>query len=315
MIVGAPLSLAEFGHARDFSLPAEYETLGIQGSAYSNSGVAGLQGPDAVRVNPALLVLDREYSFSAAYNWVERGRDFYQLGVVDGTTSQMAAGVLFTGMRDSYEAGSLIPERDSPVIKRASLGVAYPFSRLALGLAGHYVEGIEESGLSDRVVKGVSLGVGAVAFLTPSLRMGLAIENLNNDKTERFSPQTLRAGLYWNVFPEQWQIFVDYRQRQRLAELEGPIDPIPGVAVDPSELKGFTETEKMLLAGFDIRVYNILKIVTSYGHAVSNDGRRSLAASIGIDQQGFGLNYTVARPYLDRDEMVSSLSLTILLKI
>ena len=56
-----------------------------------NTGAAQVTGVDAVYVNPALLVLDREYSVTASYHWPTDGRDYYRLGVVDGKTSKYAA--------------------------------------------------------------------------------------------------------------------------------------------------------------------------------------------------------------------------------
>jgi len=303
------------GQQRDLSLPAEFEALGDRGLGLNNMGTAGLLGPAAIRVNPALLAFDREYSLSGAYNWAPRGRNFYQLGVVDGSTAAFSAGILYTGFQDAYQASAFLSDRDSPVHKRASLGVAYPLANFALGFSGHYVEGVEEDGFGSRVIKSVALGTGIVGFLSPALRFGLSVENLNNRRIQVYAPTIYRAGLDWAPFGDDIHFLLDYRQRQRIAELEGEIRVFPGSQIDPSQLAGFDDPERMLFASGLVRLYNVLRVTASYGHAVSSDERRSLAASIGLYQQGFSLSYSIARPYLDRTDQINSVSVTMLMKI
>lgn len=309
------LSMSAHAQERDLRLPAEFEALSDRGLGLNNMATAGLQGPGSIRVNPSLLALEREYSVSASYNWTPTGRDFYQLGVVDGSTANFAAGLLYTGFQDSYEHGAFLMQRDSPVLKRASLGLAYPLAKFAIGMSGNYVETRLDEGFESRVVKSVALGGGMVAFLNPSLRIGAAVENLNNRRIQTVAPTTYRIGLDWAPFGEDAHFYFDYRHRQRVTELEGPVSAIPGLPLDPSELAGFSDPERMLFAGALLRIYGVVRATASYGHALSSDDRRSLAASIGLQQQGFSISYSIARPYLDRSEQLNSLSLTMLLNI
>ncbi|MFW7378274.1 MAG: hypothetical protein ACOH5I_05675 [Oligoflexus sp.] len=303
------------GQERDLSLPAEFEAIGDRGLGLNNMATAGLPGPGATRINPALLAFDREYTVSGAYHWAPTGRDFYQLGVVDGSTANFSAGILYTGFQDSYRRSDFLSERDSPAQKRASLGIAFPLAQVSLGLAGHYVEAEEEDGFQAKGVKSVALGVGVAGLLTPTLRFGLSVENINNRRIAAFAPRIYRAGLDWAPFGDDYHFFLDYRQRERIDELEGAINPIPGLPLDPAQLAGYDEPEQMAFAGAQVSMYNVLRMTASYGHAFSSDERRSLAASVGLFQKGFSLTYSIARPYLDRKDQLNAISLTMLMKM
>ena len=116
---------------RDFRLPDEYELAGTSSSAVLNTGAAVAGGVDAIRVNPALLALKKTYSVSAGYLWPTSGREIYRLGVVDSTTSKYAAAFSYLGFKggnDPLETST----RDSQVLKRGSVAVAYPLQRVAI---------------------------------------------------------------------------------------------------------------------------------------------------------------------------------------
>ncbi|MEI6399609.1 MAG: hypothetical protein WCO71_12645 [Pseudomonadota bacterium] len=86
------------------AVPEEYESTGGQSLAFGGSVATGLGGASAIRANPALMALEKEYSINGAYHWPTAGRDFYQVGVVDGKTSPIAAGFTYTGAQDNINS-------------------------------------------------------------------------------------------------------------------------------------------------------------------------------------------------------------------
>src|SRR5262245_51440873 len=62
-------------------IPAEYESTSALGVAMNNGGYAANDPHAAVRANPALLSLEKQYSVSAGYHWPQSGREFYQASV------------------------------------------------------------------------------------------------------------------------------------------------------------------------------------------------------------------------------------------
>ncbi|SME90843.1 hypothetical protein [Pseudobacteriovorax antillogorgiicola] len=315
-LMGA-LSSPCHGVERDFRIPDEYELAGSSTLGVMNAGVAQATGIDAIYINPALLVLDREYSVSASYHWPTEGRDYYRLGIVDGKTSQYAAGASYVGFQGDANDSFVDPlSRDSRVLKRASLGVAYPFRWFAVGIAGYYVEGLEPELEQQKVVDGLSLGVGAVAYLARSLRVGLSAQNLNNDKVQAFAPRFYKAGLSWDMIENLVSLHADYRQRERVKDFEGSLVAIPGLELDESSLKGLQSPEKMVFLGGKATVYNLLKVATNFGTTVGDDERRSsIAGSIGVYQKDYSFVYTVSQPHMNYSDLQSALTLQVFMKI
>lgn len=307
--------LASNAYSRDRSLPAELETIGDRLVGLNNGGVADPLGAGAVRINPAHLALEKSYKLSASYIWPGRGRNLYQIGVVDATSSTLAAGLLYTGFNDPYRSDDFLLRKDTPVNKRISLGFAYALSRLALGLSGNYVELNQEEAFSLVKTNRISLSLGLLFAWSESVRVGVSIENLRNEGIESVAPLTYRLGLSWNPVESDFQMYFDYKRRERIAALEGPLRLPEGVEANASDLFGYTSAEQMLILGLSYKFWSLLRPQISYAKAVSADNRESLAASLILEQDAFNFSYSWSKPYMKRKEQVSSLSLEMLLKI
>ena len=318
-IVGLSLlsqGVANASEKRDLRLPDEYELAGSSALGILNTGAAGASGVNAIQVNPALLVLNREYSVTASYHWPTEGRDLYRIGVVDGTTSRYAAAASVVGFQGDAEDSLAILGRDSRVLRRASLGVAYPFKWFALGGSLNYVEGLEPALGYQTVKDGLSLGVGAVAFLARSLKLGISAQNLNNSKVENFAPKYLKAGLSWTVVEKLLSFNLDYRERDRISLIEGSLSPIPGLDLDQQELKGLDGKEKMVFVGTKATVYNLMKFAANYGRSLEEeDERAAMSASLGVYQNQYSFVYTVSRPHMDYSDLQTALTLQVFMKI
>lgn len=286
-------------------IPNEYETVGGYTLGMNNSGVAATGGTSAVRVNPGMLPLEQQYGVVAGYYWPTSGRDFYNAGIVDTKTSSVSAGVNYTGFSKDYD--SEIIETDSPVKQRLSLAFAKSFSRISAGLAGHYVVANEENGLEKaKKVDGIGIGFGVAGLLTPTLRFGASVENMANDKIKNYAPQTIRGGVAYLFGKGQASAHLDYRERERVDQFEGDYKPVPGIPVD----KGFHDPERMLIASFSAKVYDVLRLLAAYGASITaEDDRQTLSGGIAIVNNAMVINYNIAKPYLKESKIQHGLSL------
>ena len=290
-------------------IPDEYEAVGGPATGLGNTGAAALGGISGVRINPAILPLEDQYSVNAGYNWPTSGRDFYQLGIVDTTTSKsIAAGVSYTGFSDEYQKDAI--ERigtDAPIHRRATLALAHAFDKFSIGLSGQFVAGYNEAG---EVLKGTGMGLGVAALLTPTIRLGAAGENLSNRKIDSIAPRTLRAGMAYLTLGGSVSLNLDYRQRMRVAAFEGelPLLLVDDVSADVP----YTDEERMVFGSFTAKIYDVLRLMGAYGQAVSSDKRRTLAGGVGLVHQGFSLSYNVIRPYLPSLKTHSAVQLSLM---
>ena len=316
MLLSLSTEAAVANESRLIRLPSEYEATDERALGLNNMGTAGIDSYAAIRINPALLILNRSYNFGAAYHWpIADARQYYQLGLVDGTTSKLVAGASYTGFADNYKTGNLYLATDSPIVKRASLGVAYPLRSLAIGLSAHYIEANQDTGLTTTVVeKGLTLGFGVLGYITNRLRFGLSVENVNNENVKTYAPRVFRGGLNWLALGDQAEVFLDWRQRQRVSAVEGEL-PTIALTQGMEQSHGFQDQESMGFVGGRLKFYDVLQLSLSYGHAIDESERRSLASGLSIVNQGFAFTYSVARPYLESTDIHSSLGLTLVLKI
>ena len=323
-LVGASLTSMMIGTASyggeggpDRRIPDEYEAVGGHAMGLGNNGVAALGGFSAVRVNPAILPLETQYSVNAGYSWPTSGRNFYQMGVVDSKTSEaLAAGFSYTGFMDPYEKDrstrtETYGDYDSPINRRATVALAHAFQKFSLGMSGQFIAAYDPNdSTGKKMVKGTGLGFGMAALLTPVLRLGASGENVVNRNIEDYSPQTLRAGLAFLTLGGNVSLHGDYRQRQRVS-FELPDLPILG---QPEE-KPFPDQEKMVFASFSVKMYDVLRIIGAYGQAVSSDKRRTLAGGIGIVHDGFALTYDVIQPHLGFAKLHNSVNLSLMMSM
>src|SRR5690606_16813666 len=123
-------------------------------------------GISAVKLNPGLLPLQKEYAVSAGYNWPTSGREFFQAGVIDSQSSDIAAGFLYTGFGEDYGEDPTVQGKDARTQRRASLALAMPLKKLSIGISGQYVEAIADP-VTGTEVKGTTIGFGMAGYIVP----------------------------------------------------------------------------------------------------------------------------------------------------
>lgn len=289
-------------------IPDEYESTGGHGLALGDAGVAVASGVAAVRLNPAMLPLEKQYSVGADYHWPSRGREFYQAGIVDSKTSTTAAGVTYTGFMDDYEGKRSEEISDSPVIRRFALGLGQSFGRMSLGATGEFVEAFDKTDptkIDQARVKGTTFGLGAASLITPTVRIGANVENLANRKVRDYAPRTIRLGGAYLMAGGNVTAHLDYRHRDRLTRFESaPVVPVAlrpsedGNSYNDSEEATELKPEQMLIASFSARVYDYLRLLGAYGQALTDD-RKSLSGGVALVNNKFALSYAASRPYMD----------------
>jgi hypothetical protein len=308
LLSGPLANLTTCALASDLSLvgqiPDEYESTSGHGIAMNNAGYASNDGASAIRANPALLALQKQYTVTAGYHWPTVGRDYYQAAVVDSQTSPVAAGVSYTGFSTDYEyfrENNQASLYDSPLIRRGALGVAQSFGRLALGVGGVFVE--SRPTWSDRVrqtredqnIRGVGLNLGLAAPLSTELSLGASVENVSNNKIKEYAPRTIRAGMAYS-FTKMVVGFLDLRQRDRVAAFESSKKIDPDQVESPSTPDALAP-ERLVIASFSAHLQDVLRLVGSYAQSLTDD-RRSLAGGLAVVSKNFSLSYTVAQPYM-----------------
>ncbi len=254
-------------------------------------------GVAAVVLNPAMVALARDYRISLGYNWPATGRGFYQVGIVDGKTAKIAAGVLYTGFHEKFDGhGFLHTELDSPIERRGSVALSGMLGKIALGVSGQYIEGFQfneavhglpaltstthryDSTTYDKHT-GITAGLGAAIALTPTLRVGAAVNNLANRKVRDFAPRTIRAGVAWLVTPRgDIAVHLDYRERQRVALFE----------------QGRSEPERRAIASCSVRVYDAVRVLAAYGQSLV-DKSGEFAAGLTLVNNKVSLSYGFRR--------------------
>ncbi len=281
-------------------LPDEYESVGDHVLGLGNAGMAAAAGIASVRLNPAMLAMEPVYTVSGGYHWPRNGRDFYQVGILDSKTSSLAAGMSYTGFADTYNSAdaAMAEQLDSPVVRRASVGIAQAFKSLSIGLAGHFVEGVPLTAPTDPLVKGWGLGLGVASLLTPTIRVGASAENLANAKIAEYAPRTLRAGVAWIFGGGDVTAHLDFRQRDRIRSLEaGFAEPMTFGVNDSAAAASepVLKPEQMVIGSFSARVYDVVRILGAYGQSANSDGRRLLAGGIAIVNNQVSISYGASR--------------------
>ena len=281
------------------SIPDEYRASGGYSIGLSHAAMVADNGVAAVELNPAMIALARDYRVSLGYNWPATGRGFYQVGIVDGKTAKIAAGVLYTGFHEKFDGhGFLHTELDSPIKQRGRVAMSGMLGKIALGVSGQYVEGYQFTenvhGLpaltSDKYRygstahdkrTGITAGLGAAIALTPTLRLGAAINNLANRKVRDFAPRTIRAGAAWFATPQgDIAVHLDYYERERVALFE----------------QGQHTPERLAIASCSVRVYDVVRILAAYGQSLV-DKSGEFAAGLTLVNDNISLSYGFRRPW------------------
>jgi hypothetical protein len=295
-------------------IPDEYETASGTALALSNAGVASAEPHAAVRLNPALLSMDKKYTVSGGYHWPSAGREFFQASIVDAKTSPLAAGLSYTGYTDNYvysnEKGrGDDPETilDSPVIRRGFVGFGQAFKDIAIGAGATYVEAnpvmtSEAYENGDSRIKGVGLNVGLAGAFGPALRYGMSAENLTNKKISEYSPKTYRGGVSYALNPKII-VNLDYRQRERVLQFEA----LPATSLEEND-KLMKNPEQLVIGSVAARLEDYLQLLGSYGQSTT-DERRTYGAGVAVTGNNFTLSYMTTKPYMKRSANHQAVSL------
>ena len=309
------LSTAAFG-----GVPEEYDSTGGNSLAFGGSVVTATAGSSAVRSNPGLLSLEKQYSVNGAYHWPTAGRDFYQLGVVDGKTSSVAAGFSYTGSMDQYQGvwsdkrdereNSLLVSEDSPVARRAALAFSMPVGKFFVGASGGYVEAyppvetFSEEGA--QLVKGFTLGAGMAAHLTQAIRVGVSAENLANKKVQFAAPTYYRAGASY-FFGDVAVVSLDYRRREAVAAFEGSA---PSMLLAPGQSAAKPiDAENLYAASGAVKIYDLLNVIAAAGAVNSAGGQRGqMSGGLSLNNQKFNFTYQAHRRDMAKSAVHHALS-------
>jgi len=309
------------------AVPEEYESTGGQSLAFGGSVVTGIGGASAIRANPALMALEKEYSVNGAYHWPTAGRDFYQLGVVDGKTSSVAAGFSYTGAQDNYQGlassdepqtqTSARPEvvglsKDSPVVRRASLALALPVGKVFLGAGGSFVEARAPSETlmedSDVRVKGFTMGFGLAGHISEALRVGFSAENLANKKVQYAAPTFYRAGASY-FLGSLASIHLDYRRREAVTLYEGRAAAFTLNGNEGAKATALSP-ENFLNASASVRIYDLLRVIMATGQVKSvEQSATRVAGGLALVNQNFNFSYQALKPNLSEEAVHHALSL------
>ena len=291
-------------------IPDEYESIGGHALGFANGGTAATSGLGSVRSNPAMLALEKHYSVSAGYHWPSVGREFYQAGAVDGKTSNVAAGIVYTSSQNDYKGFDSLASNseqfdsfyDSPIKYRVVGGIAQSFNNLAIGVSGQYVEGFlpsdENFNINDKdsFVKSMTLGFGIAGLLTDSLRFGISGENLSNKKIKDLAPKTLRAGVAYSLFGGNLTLHCDYLQRERVFHEKKSLS----IDIDAFELsqEKLEKPEQLITGSASIRVQDLLRLLIATGQDISGSERRLIGGGIAVVNQSYSLSYMISQPYI-----------------
>lgn len=294
--------------AIDRRIPDEYESSGGHALGLDNTGVAAMGGISAVKINPALLPLEPQYTFGFGYHWPALGREYYQAGIVDSLTSAIALGVSATGFQQGYTEAQSENPVDAATEKRVSIAAAKAFSRMSLGLGGQWVSGRQFGFLDNKVLKGTTLNAGIAGLITSRIRFGLSAENLSNNRVRELAPRFIRGGLALLLAGGDLSFHLDYKQRERIASREGDLPALGLVGAE----KGFKDDEKMMVGSFSARIYDVLRVLGAYGQSVSpEDDRQSLSGGIGLVHNLFSLTFASSRPYLSEKTVHHSINVNL----
>lgn len=301
------------------AVPEEYETTGGHSLAFGGSVATAIGGMSAIRSNPALLALEKEYSLNGNYHWPSSGRDFYQLGVIDGKTSPLAAGVMYTGAMDNYqgvvdqtnEESTLRLSKDSPMVRRASAALAAPLGRMYLGFSAGYTEARppSETFVDNRVknTKGFTVGFGLAAHVTPEIRLGFSAENLANKKVNYVAPTFYRAGASYFV-GDVISLHLDFRRREGVSMYEGQL---PAFALEQEGQKMNANSDETLVSvSSSVKVYDLLRFVVSSGQTrVGDDAKTRFGGGFSLINKNFNFSYQTLKYDVSSSATQQSLAL------
>ena len=313
-------------------VPEEIESSGGHSLSLGNGGMAALVGLGSVRMNPAMLPFEPQYTISAGYHWPRVGRSFYQVGAVDSTT-KVSAGILVSSAFTPYigcpngatistenETSSYVA--DSPVSYRVIAGLAYPFSKFSLGVGGQFVKGavrreatnfapLSPSAFNE--TSGMTLNLGVGGLVTSHLRLGVSVSNLGNRDLREIAPLTYRAGVALTTFDGVLTLHGDYIRRQRVWQEAVELVDSKITATNHATSINYAQSyENLGIASGSIQFKNIFRLLAAFAHDFSSNGeRQSISAGLGLSNKGLSISYLISKPYLNREGYHHALNLAL----
>jgi len=276
--------------------------------------MAALPDLSSVRINPAMIAMQKQYVVSGGYHWPAVGREFYQIGAVDSTTGDVAAGVSYTGFLEDYMesivAGDVL---DSPLESRMNIGLAKVFGKLSLGISAGLISGFalgnDVANEPLRKLKGTTFGFGVAGFFTKWLRAGVSVENLSNKSVSALAPTTYRAGIAGIFLNGDFTAHVDLVRRYRVEGFEYDIQPrfLPSGSL----LLELREPAETLVSSFSVRVYDLLRVIGSVGDSLDGFGDRSGSLGLALVQRLFSISYNLSRTNLQEAAVDSNANLNV----
>lgn len=306
---------ADFGQYR---LPDEYEATPGHGLAMGNSGIAATGGLSSVANNPSMIAMEKQYTVGGGFHWPTRGREFFDLGVVDSRSASIAAGFTYSTFTDDYysltnDSAQNIEKYqkfDSPVVRRGRLALAQAFRLLSFGISGQYVEGHQIGIVGDDRIKGTSIGMGTTVMITPQLRAAASVDNLANRKIANYAPRAYRMGAAYLISGGNISLHADYLNRERIATFEAPIPAPTTYGIVASDDSSGPANEQMLSFSGSARIQDMVRLFAGYGQGLT-DGRQMLSGGAGLVSDNFALTYAASRPYMSMPETQNALSLSV----
>ena len=121
----------------------EIESSGGHSLGLGQGGMAAVSGISSVRLNPAMIGLEKKYSVVGSYHWPTFGREFYQAGVVDSRTSNLSAGLIYSGFNEDFKITEYDRQAGKESVVKSRLGIALSqiTGKFSVGLSVFFIQG------------------------------------------------------------------------------------------------------------------------------------------------------------------------------
>ena len=89
----------------------------------------------------------------------------------------------------------------------------------------------------------------------------------------------------------------------------------PLLATKSPDLSFLDSDEKMTYFSSVVKIYDVVRVMGSYGLGVLGDTRKSAAGGVGLAQGGYTFYYTIGKPYMSFKDYAHSVSVSFLMKM
>lgn len=173
----------------------------------NNGGAAGPSDISNIDVNPALLAREQTYTFSGSVTTPSNGQSFYDVGILDSHTSDVAIALKGRDFIDDGEDAGV--SSLTPADRRFGLGFAKKVSSVYVGISAHYAKASIVENQRPIDIELMTLGVGLAGEAIEGLEWGMSWQNLQNRGYDQVSPYTFRAGVSYSLMPN-FKLMFDY---------------------------------------------------------------------------------------------------------